>query len=227
MEHWSQPLEEFDRWLMQAGDTVQVLIGGQSVTIHQEPHSDMFGSYLWDSALIMVKWFETIVPRHRLMGAKCIELGAGVGLVGIAVGQMGADITLTDVAEILPLLEKNVATNLADRGHVARLIWGEDVQTARELADPPPEFIIACECVYSEANVTALAETLRELSSIDTTIIMAGDFAARDTMYEQLFALTDPHFTRKKVVLKKMPKTFHHPTIELWELKLKKIKKVR
>jgi tRNA1(Val) A37 N6-methylase TrmN6 len=45
------------------------------------------------------------------VGMRCIELGAGVGLVGLALAAMGAHVTITDVAKVLPLMQANLAAN--------------------------------------------------------------------------------------------------------------------
>ena len=42
---------------------------------------------------------------------RCVELGAGVGLVGLALAAMGARATVTDVRKVLPLLRRNLAAN--------------------------------------------------------------------------------------------------------------------
>lgn len=40
-----------------------------------------------------------------------MELGAGVGLVGLALGAMGARVTITDVEKVLPLMHRNLEAN--------------------------------------------------------------------------------------------------------------------
>lgn len=49
--------------------------------------------------------------RANVKGKRAIELGAGPGLGGMAMALLGADVLLTDLADIVPLIQKNVDAN--------------------------------------------------------------------------------------------------------------------
>ena len=49
--------------------------------------------------------------RANVKGKRAIELGAGPGLGGMAFALLGAEVLLTDLADIIPLIRKNVDAN--------------------------------------------------------------------------------------------------------------------
>lgn len=48
-----------------------------------------------------------------MRGKRAIDLGSGMGLAGLALALVGADVVLTDTAEVLPLLRRNSEANLS------------------------------------------------------------------------------------------------------------------
>ncbi len=48
-----------------------------------------------------------------MKGKRAVELGAGMGLGGLAFAMLGADVLLTDVAAVLPLLRRNYENNMS------------------------------------------------------------------------------------------------------------------
>ena len=62
-----------------------------------------------------------------MKGKRAVELGAGMGLGGLAFAMLGADVLLTDVAAVLPLLRRNYDNNLSPaalRGEWRRPLLG-------------------------------------------------------------------------------------------------------
>ena len=54
--------------------------------------------------MVLARYLEQPQAQQELKGRKCLELGAGCGLVGLAAALLGASVTLTDREETLSLL---------------------------------------------------------------------------------------------------------------------------
>jgi predicted nicotinamide N-methyase len=83
----------------------------------QDPNSEHLGTTVWDASIVLAKMFERgqrkgEFSRAKLAKARALELGAGMGLGGIALALMGVDVVITDVADVLPLLRRNCDINL-------------------------------------------------------------------------------------------------------------------
>ncbi|KAF0911637.1 hypothetical protein E2562_011644 [Oryza meyeriana var. granulata] len=156
---------------------------GRRLSLLQSPSSmatpGVTGAVVWDSAFVLAKFLEHAVDSGRLdlRGARALELGAGCGLAGCVAALLGADVLLTDLPDRLKLLRKNVDLNVGGdaRGsaQVAELVWGDEPDP--ELVDPPLQFVLGSDVIYSEEAVDDLLVTLKQLAGPHTTIILAGE----------------------------------------------------
>ncbi|MEW5306214.1 MAG: hypothetical protein WDW36_008696 [Sanguina aurantia] len=108
-------LEVSDRWEIHTAHLVTITINEIKVSLHQKPHALNYdkigvGACVWEGELLLAAYLCSL-PRHRFMGARCIELGAGPGLAGLFMAKMGAKVVLTDKASVLDLLQDNVDLN--------------------------------------------------------------------------------------------------------------------
>jgi predicted nicotinamide N-methyase len=125
-----------------------------------------FASTVWDSAIVLAKFVE----KHQEMfrGLRVCELGAGCGLVSVAMLHAGASrVVATDLAPNTPLLFSNVSRNAPLGAEVGKawdvkaLTWGADA--AEALGDEPFDLVVATDCMYVPESATALADTLEAL----------------------------------------------------------------
>lgn len=111
-------------------------------------------------AIQLGKYFSRDV---NIKGKNIIELGSGTGLVGIVCSKIGANVTLTDMKESLPLLQENVELNFKTVGQVPvvqELKWGQ----YKEYSPCQYDYIIGADIVYIEDTFDDLLDTICFLS---------------------------------------------------------------
>lgn len=110
-------------------------------------------------------------------GKRClVELGAGSGLVGLALGLHSPDLTihLTDLAPMLPLIQKNVSLNpaLLSPVYPSILAWGCSSHPVpspvSSIIPAHPDILLAADCVYFEPSFPLLSATMQDLIGPDT-----------------------------------------------------------
>ena len=106
------------RWSVHRADDLSVNLNGMTVHISQRPKSLSYsqvgvGACLWDGSIVLAA--NLIASSRNFIGSKCIELGAGVGLVSIVLAKLGSQVYATDLGKVLPLLCENVLRNGVDR----------------------------------------------------------------------------------------------------------------
>ncbi|KIX92214.1 uncharacterized protein Z520_12095 [Fonsecaea multimorphosa CBS 102226] len=136
------------------------------------------GGQLWPAGMVLAKY---MLKHHRtgsLRGKSVVEIGAGGGLVGLALAlgcedfDDGHKIYITDQIPMLALMRKNIALNKLEDKVVAEVYdWGT--------APPPtilspgtqqhPDIVLAADCVYFEPAFPLLLQTLTDLVGPETT----------------------------------------------------------
>ncbi|XP_074308894.1 uncharacterized protein LOC141643588 [Silene latifolia] len=126
---------------------------------------------LWPAASTLL----SLLDNHRILHPflrrdncrlRLLELGSGTGLVGIAAAAiLGADVTVTDLAHVIPNLDFNIAANAEVVGSgggklvAAELGWGNVEQM--EVIGKGFDVVLGSDLVYHDHSYEPLLETLK------------------------------------------------------------------
>ncbi|KAF9342363.1 hypothetical protein BGX26_007696, partial [Mortierella sp. AD094] len=136
---------------------------------------------------------------------RILEIGAGTGYVGIALAKrLTPDCTLilTDLEEVVPLMEKNVAEHLPNNNNssgssnssddssspdlkdnttrqcahvlVEPLAWGNSEHATKLLSAGKIDYIVASDLVYFPELYPPLLQTLKEVTVVGETKVLFG-----------------------------------------------------
>ncbi|KAE9032059.1 hypothetical protein PR003_g9634 [Phytophthora rubi] len=175
------------------------------ILLAESPGNLGIGGKLWDSCLVLTRYLAA--RRELLVGKQVVELGSGLGLVGIFCAKLGARVTLTDIQEVIPLLEYNIRLNFLQqsegdeptkypaKGGVAAVpvarehLWGEP---PRDLPSQP-DVLVLSDVVYDPEGYAPLVSSLEVLSTTETLVLMAH--RSRNPMEHQFFELLSRRFS--------------------------------
>ena len=101
-------------------------------------------------------------------GRSVVELGAGAGLAGLACAALGAArVVLTDLAENLPLLQRNAARNGLDVS-VAAFDWLTPTTLGERF-----DVVLAADCVFWPELFAPLLNAIEAVARPDGTVLIA------------------------------------------------------
>ncbi|THZ26522.1 VPS28-domain-containing protein [Aureobasidium pullulans] len=155
------------------------------VKIHEPALTeDNLGLKTWASSFVFARNWHNLHDRIPLVfgkdkNATILELGAGTGLVGIAAAAvLGAQVLLTDLPEIVPNLERNIASNketiesrngsaqaaMLDWTAPEKIIYPEDSEGKRPLVAEAESskypLVVAADPIYSKEHPAWLVQTI-------------------------------------------------------------------
>ena len=189
-----------------------------AIRIHEDGGESGCGGKIWIAAQLLCEYIlerTTNSPAFVLDGNRpvksVLELGSGTGLVGICVAMLdkqrlkqGIDVTITDIDQILPLMERNVELNhVQDHVRVKRLWWGEPLPLAEYFETSSGnlcerkskiDLILLADCVYLEAAFKPLMDTLLELTNCSNPPVILMASKKRRKADKKFFQMCAKHF---------------------------------
>ncbi|KAM4859714.1 protein-lysine methyltransferase METTL21C [Thomomys bottae] len=151
---------------------------GRRIVIQESIES--FGAVVWPAALSLCQYLEEHTEELKLRDAKVLEIGAGPGLVSIVASILGAQVTATDLPDVLGNLQYNLLRNtLAHTAHVPEvreLVWGDELDHKWPKAAFYYDYVLASDVVYHHYFLDKLLITMGHLCQPGTVLLWANKF---------------------------------------------------
>ncbi|KAF8491621.1 putative methyltransferase-domain-containing protein, partial [Russula emetica] len=126
---------------------------------------------------------------EKLRQAHILELGAGTGLLALALCPLVRKYTATDIPALLPLLRKNVlstpstASTSTATVTVTALDWTLPAQRQLDVRADPPDILLVVDCIYHPTLVRPLLTTMTALAAPGHTLaLVVAELRAEDAL---------------------------------------------
>ncbi|KAG8517019.1 Protein-lysine methyltransferase METTL21C [Galemys pyrenaicus] len=163
------------------------VFAGHRIVLQESMES--LGTLVWPAATALCRYLEEHAEALSLRDAKILELGAGPGLVSIVASILGAEVTATDMPDVLGNLQHNLVKNTlaraAHRPAVRELVWGRGLEQSFPRAACCYDYILASDVVYPHGCLQPLLSTMAHLCQPGTVLLWANKFRL-STDYEFL-----------------------------------------
>jgi predicted nicotinamide N-methyase len=146
-----------------------------SLMLTEDPTLGVAGS-VWDGGTELACELASGKNIGICKGQRVLELGAGVGVAGIAAAVVGANVVLTDLDVCVAVMQENIAHNQA----LIQSSGGSAEALALDWNHPPPESIVGKFDIILGADVSyhlefapPILRTIRALARVGTNIVFA------------------------------------------------------
>jgi predicted nicotinamide N-methyase len=136
-----------------------------SVVMRTVDRANEVGLRLWPAAEVLVEWALSTLSPSRVL-----ELGAGLGLVGLALARRpGFQVTLTDGdARVCANLRYNAALNDLGEDVVRQFRWEDG------LWEEPFDVVLAADCLYDPLLVPPFAAVVDQAVARGADVVLAN-----------------------------------------------------
>ena len=123
--------------------------------------------------------------------------------MGLTAATLGAEVVLTDLAVYLPSVLQNIEANkdlVTGTGKVSAvgLDWRERVSVSLAAS---ADLVIVCDCVYYEASLQPLIETILALIKPEARVILAYEKRPdKLELYQQFFSVMEKYFRTTEIL---------------------------
>jgi predicted nicotinamide N-methyase len=161
------------------------------------------GGILWNASVALLHYFNTKLPEDYFKGKRVLELGAGVGYVGLYLAsRLGARVTCTEHPQAMAVLCANVASSAQQQGGQQQpegcwvfpsggvveclpLAWGEEDWSSSPVSAASQgvfEAVVSCELYFDdnlhEPLVWTMERVLRQSPNAEVwSIFLQRDFS--------------------------------------------------
>ncbi|KAK6740191.1 hypothetical protein RB195_008577 [Necator americanus] len=147
-------------------------IGPFKIRLQQNWNENGVAGVLWDSAIVLSEY---LVRNDVVRGRRVLELGAGTGLPSIVAAKLFArHVTATDQPMALPLLNKNIKSNLGQDQLSAVTVLPLDWTNVPAGEQLTFDVILGADLVYNERVFEDLRRIMKRLINGDTVMLMAS-----------------------------------------------------
>ncbi|XP_045422862.1 protein-lysine methyltransferase METTL21C [Lemur catta] len=151
---------------------------GKKIVIQESIES--YGAVVWPGATALCHYLEEHTDELNLQDAKILEIGAGPGLVSIVASILGAQVTATDLPDVLGNLQYNLLKNTlkctAHLPEVKELVWGENLEQNFPKSTFYYDYVLASDVVYHHYFLDKLLTTMVYFSQPGTVLLWANKF---------------------------------------------------
>ena len=136
------------------------------------------GNRLWPAAAALSTFLAGLeIPA----GSTVIELGAGLGAVGMVLAMAGNRVVITDQQQMLPLLIRNIQHQFGSIGwesgggapDVRELSWASGSNASLHGLPERYEYVVASDVLYDEDSFEVLRETIERVAGPGATVVIA------------------------------------------------------